>query len=208
MSRNEIESIIANLFPGESRWFAYCLLGGIAVALTWRFVAAPRRRAVVEPPLTATELACVRNRQAPVVVALAQLRAADRTDSAPVQLDTDAITRVVRTHYVGRPSYTVSELTVTLAGELDALEERLAARGYLRSDTDRWRMRLGAAPVTACAVGGAVSGLVLAVQHRASAALITGIPAAGLDHGDLRGTSPLVRRSRYPRGPEAARGRA
>ncbi|MBS4099626.1 hypothetical protein, partial [Tsukamurella paurometabola] len=75
MSRTTLETVLEALLPTTTRWYLFLLLGGIALALVWRLAAAPWRRTVVDPPLSAVELACVRNRRAPVVVALAELRA-------------------------------------------------------------------------------------------------------------------------------------
>ncbi|MBS4104838.1 hypothetical protein, partial [Tsukamurella paurometabola] len=105
-------------------------------------------------------------RRAPVVVALAELRAdgcvpaAGSTTRPPLRAGADPFVRAVHAYCGGRSAYTVNEIGVALADELDALEERVAARGYLRSATDRWRMRLGAAPVTAAAVGGAATAFI------------------------------------------------
>ncbi|CAM3946604.1 TIGR04222 domain-containing membrane protein [Tsukamurella ocularis] len=162
MSRNEFEIALDNLFPTESRWFLYCLLGAVAFALSWRFLTAVRRPTVEHPPLTVAEIACLRSWQAPLVATMGLLRAgghlgADgRTDPArPLPPAADAFTRRLL-HRLDGSQFSVNLLLHDQLGALRELEDGLARRGYLRTGAERWRSRCGAVPLLGVTVAGIV----------------------------------------------------
>lgn len=135
---------------------AYGLLAALALAtvyaVAWRLVTTPRRPAMTEP-ITATELACLRSDVAPVVTALAGLRASGRITvnrrvdrAVPAGAESDWFTEQILQMVADDPKHTVSSLLDASRGDLLALEKRLTARGLMRSPAERTRMRWGAAP--------------------------------------------------------------
>ncbi|CAM3387557.1 TIGR04222 domain-containing membrane protein [Tsukamurella hominis] len=172
MSRNPFENVLDHMFPTESRWFLYCLLGGIAFALTWRFLTAVRRPVVEHPPLTVAEIACLRSWQAPLVATMGLLRAGGHLDAdgradpaQPLPPATDEFTRRML-HRLDGSQFSVNLLLHDQLVPLRDLEDGLARRGYLRTSGERWRTRFGAVPLAAVVVAGIVCTPVLALTGR------------------------------------------
>lgn len=143
-------------YTGAMTGGAYGYLAGLATtavcAVVWRLVTTPRRRAVTEP-ISATELAYLRSDVAPVVAALAGLRASGRITgrgridrAVPVGPETDRFTGQVLKRVGTDPEHTVPSLYSASQDDLAALEDRLSARGLMRSRAERARMRWAAAP--------------------------------------------------------------
>jgi uncharacterized protein (TIGR04222 family) len=136
----------------EGYGYLVVLAATAVFAVVWRIATTPCRRAVTEP-ISATELAFLRSDVAPVVTALAGLRAAgritrnrrvDRAVQAGPEMDpfTDQVLEQVATD----SKHTVSGLFDASQGDLLALERRLSRRGLVRTRAERARMRWGTAP--------------------------------------------------------------
>lgn len=136
----------------EGYGYPAALAGTAVFAVAWRIATTPRRRAVTEP-ISATELAFLRSDVAPVVTALAGLRAAglingnrrvDRAVQAGPEID--PFTGQVLEQAATDSKHTVSGLFDASRGDLLALERGLSRRGLVRSRAERARMRWGTAP--------------------------------------------------------------
>jgi len=129
-------------------------------ALVWRFLT-PSAPPVVPHGISATELAYLRSDAAPVVTALAGLRASGRitTDgrvdpSVPPGPESDWFTERVLQRVAGNPEHTVRSLIVASRGDLPVLEKRLCDCGLMRPAAERARIRWGAVPALAAAAVG------------------------------------------------------
>ncbi|KWX19706.1 hypothetical protein AFM11_34235 [Mycolicibacterium wolinskyi] len=152
------------------------VLGATAVfAVLWRIAAAPRRPARAQP-ISATELAFLRSDVAPVVTALAGLRASgritgrDQVDhTAPAGPEVDLFTARMLERAATDPVHTVPTLFAASQPDLASLEAQLSARGLVRTRAERARMRWGTAPSIAVLLVGVASCvyLVTQVSHRA-----------------------------------------
>ncbi|MFA5608113.1 MAG: TIGR04222 domain-containing membrane protein [Leucobacter sp.] len=139
------------LLTGPVIAYLAALAATIVYALVWQFVARPRGRTTDEP-LSATELAYLRSEIAPVVTALAELRAQGRIDQNGVvhsSAHPDLFTNHILRRIALNPDHTVSRLYHASGPQLDALEERLSARGLTRTRAERKRMRWAVAPMLA-----------------------------------------------------------
>ncbi|OKH71507.1 hypothetical protein EB74_25410 [Mycobacterium sp. SWH-M5] len=120
-------------------------------AVIWRIVMTPRKPATAEQ-ISATELAFLRSDVAPVVTALASLRATGRvTSSRKVDhgvrdTDIDGFTGQVLRRVTGDPRHTVAGLCRASKDDLVALEEQLGERGLVMTRQQRTRIRWGVAP--------------------------------------------------------------
>ncbi|MGW0160048.1 TIGR04222 domain-containing membrane protein [Mycobacterium sp. NPDC003323] len=152
MSLQKVIDLYSSAFTGPT----YAILG--AAAATTVFAVVWRHLPVSRPPakagaLSATELAYLRSDAAPVVAALAALRAGGRitTDgrvdpSVPAGPDTDWFTERVFRRVAAEPGCTVRHLIIASRGDLPVLEKALCARGLMRPAAERTRIRLGALP--------------------------------------------------------------
>ncbi|BDH57486.1 TIGR04222 domain-containing membrane protein [Tsukamurella sp. PLM1] len=155
----------------ENAWFLCALIGAAAFAAAWRFVVTPRRAVVSTPPLTVPQIACLRSWRAPLVAAMAQLRADGHLDAdgrldpaKPLPPGTDAFTRHMLRR-LDRSVFSVDQLLYDELAPLGALEDELARRGYLHTSAEKWRIRFGAAPLTALCVAGVLAApIVLAAR--------------------------------------------
>ncbi|KWX62186.1 hypothetical protein ASJ79_29560, partial [Mycobacterium sp. NAZ190054] len=138
------------------------LVATTAFAVVWRFLT-PARRPAVTDGITATELAYLRSDAAPVVTALAGLRASGRIKadgrvdhSVPAGPESDWFTERVLSRVAGDQHHTVRTLIDACRGDLPVLEKRLCERGLMRSAAERTRIRWGAVPaLVTVAVGAA-----------------------------------------------------
>ncbi|WP_197508280.1 TIGR04222 domain-containing membrane protein [Mycobacterium sp. E802] len=128
------------------------LAASVVFAVTWRIVMTPRKPAVTEP-LNPTELAFLRSNVAPVVTALAGLRAANRitgdrrVDRTVATQETDPFTARVLARAAADPEHTVSGLFSASEDDLTELEQRLSDRGLVHSRAERATIRWGTAPL-------------------------------------------------------------
>lgn len=137
----------------EPMWTILAIVAATtAFALVWRFVA-PAGPPAVTDGISATELAYLRSDAAPVVTALAGLRASGRitTDgrvdpSVPAGPESDWFTERVWQRVARDPSSTVRTLIIASRGDLPVLQKRLSERGLTPSAAERTRIRLGAVP--------------------------------------------------------------
>lgn len=121
-------------------------------AVLWRIVTTPRRPVTAEP-VSPTELAFLRSEIAPVVTALASLRAAGRITrnrrvdrTVPAGPERDPFTGQVLAQVATDPKHTVSGLFDAARGDLLALERHLSRRGLVRTRAERNLIRWGTAP--------------------------------------------------------------
>ncbi|MGE2835956.1 TIGR04222 domain-containing membrane protein [Mycobacterium sp. SMC-4] len=143
----------------EGFWYLVGLTATVVFAVVWRIAAEPRRPAVTSP-LAVTELAFLRSNVAPVVTALAGLRASGRigpdgrADSTVHAATTDRFSDRVLAHVAVDPAHTVVSLVKACRHDLAAMERRLQSSGLVRTDSERMRLRLGAIPSIAVMAGG------------------------------------------------------
>ena len=160
MSLDRIIDFYAGSITGLMYGILAALVAATAFALLWRFIM-PSRRPVVTEQISPTELAYLRSDAAPVVTALAALRASGRitTDgrvdpSRPAGRESDWFTEQVLRHVANDPEHTVRSLIAASRGELTVLEKRLSDRGLMRSSAERARIRWGTAPALVVVVMG------------------------------------------------------
>lgn len=131
--------------------YLLALAATVVFAVAWRTAWAPRRPAVTEP-ISATELAFLRSEIAPVVTALASLRAVGRitttglVDRAVRTRETDPFTERVCKRVAADSGHTVPGLYAASRRDLAALESHLSERGLVRTRAERALMRWGTAP--------------------------------------------------------------
>lgn len=138
-----------------------CALGVATVAaVLWRVIQSARPR-VMADDLSPTELAYLRSDEAPVVAALAGLRASGRitTDNRvdPTVVagpESDWFTERVLDHVRDNPAHTVRTLIAATRADLPALEKRLCERGLMRSAAERAHIRWGVLPALLMLAGG------------------------------------------------------
>lgn len=136
----------------EASAYLIALAAAAVFAVVWRVATAPRRPMSTER-ISTTELAYLRSEVAPVVAALAGLRAdgritRNRRVDRAVQADPeiDPFTGQLLEQVATDPEHTVSRLFDASRGDLLALERRLSRRGLVRTRAERARMRWGTAP--------------------------------------------------------------
>lgn len=167
---DQVIEMYTRAMTAEARGYLVVLAATAVFAVVWRIATTPRRRAVTEP-ISATELAFLRLETAPVVSALAGLRASGRitrnrrVDRA-VQAgpESDPFTDQVLEQVVTDPKHTVAGLLDASRGDLLALERRLSERGLVRTRAERVRMRWGTAPSVLVALFGIGYCVYLGVQ--------------------------------------------
>ncbi|WP_395309500.1 TIGR04222 domain-containing membrane protein [Mycobacterium sp. AMU20-3851] len=156
---------IIGFYGGAMNGVAYGILAALAAAtafaVVWRFIT-PARPTASTDGISATELAYLRSDAAPVVTALAGLRARGRITSdgrvdpsVPAGPESDWFTQRVLQRVAADPRHTVRSLIIASRGDLPTLERSLCARGLMRPAAERTRIRLGALPalaVTAMAI--------------------------------------------------------
>ena len=147
----EILGRLAGELTNEGRAYLIALVGTTVLAVCWRFAMAPQRPVVAEP-ISPTELAYLRSDVAPVVTALASLRAGGRitedgrVDSTVGGVEPDSFTRKVLKRVAVDPDHTVPGLYVASRLDIAEMEQELAERGLVRTPADRTRMRWGTVP--------------------------------------------------------------
>lgn len=165
----------------EPMWAILAALAATtAFALVWRFIA-PAGAPAVTDGITATELANLRSDAAPVVAALAGLRASGRitTDgrvdpSVPAGPESDWFSERVLQRVALDPSSTVRTLIIASRGDLPALQKRLSERGLAPTAAERIRIRLGAVP----ALAATAIGVAFCIYQ--------------ITHGSMRDSAPLI----------------
>lgn len=152
MSIHEVLDFYASAMTAESKWYLAALVAAAVFAVLWRAATAPQRPASQEP-ISPTELALLRSEVAPVVAALAGLRASGRITgdgrvdhAVPPGPEDDRFTEQTLARVAADPGHTVPGLFTDSQADLAVLEQKLAERGLLRSQSERTRMRWGAAP--------------------------------------------------------------
>ncbi|TXI53642.1 TIGR04222 domain-containing membrane protein, partial [Mycolicibacterium mageritense] len=151
MSIEKLIDRYATAITEEGYGILIALAATVVFAVVWRIATAPRRPAVMEP-ISATELAFLRSDIAPVVTALAALRAEGRitqnrrVDRAVRSLETDRFTGRVLERVGSDPEHTVPGLYAASRDDLEDLEQQLSERGLMRTHAERARMRWGTAP--------------------------------------------------------------
>lgn len=155
---------VIDFYTSSLTGFHYGLLAAVCAstvfALVWRFVP-PARPAIAADGVSATELAYLRSDSAPVVTALAGLRASGRIAAdgrvdpcVPAGPESDWFTERVFQRVAAKPEHTVRSLIAASRGDLPILEKRLCDRGLMRAAAERARIRWGAAPaLVAVAMG-------------------------------------------------------
>jgi len=145
-------------------------LGAAALfAVVWRIALTPRQRGEVGP-VSATELAFLRSEVAPVVTALASLRATGRvTSSRKVDhkvrtREIDGFTASMLRRVGGDPIHTVPRLYRTSRADLNAMREQLGERGLVTTPAQRRQIRLGVAPSIVVMLFGVMYGVYLVTQ--------------------------------------------
>ena len=147
---------IIEFYTGSMSGTLYGLLaalaGTIAFAVAWRIIITAGRRSVTEQP-TATALAYLRSDAAPVVAALAGLRASGRVTedgrvdrAVPAGPESDWFVERVLQRIADTPGHTVQTLIDESRGDLLVLEQWLSDRGVMRSAAQRAGIRWGAVP--------------------------------------------------------------
>lgn len=136
------------------------LAATIAFAVAWRIIITPGRRELTEPP-TATALAYLRSDTAPVVAALAGLRASGRITadglvdrSVPAGPESDWFVERVLQRVARTPRPTVTTLILESRGDLIPVQQWLSNRGLMRSASERAGIRWGAVPALVVLVMG------------------------------------------------------
>lgn len=151
MSIEETFGRYAGAITVQGYGYLLALAATLIFAMVWRMAWAPRRPAVAEP-ISATELAFLRSEIAPVVTALAGLRAGGRitesglVDRAVRTRETDPFTERVLKRVAADSGHTVLGLYADSRGDLAALESHLSGRGLVRTRGRRALMRWGTAP--------------------------------------------------------------
>ncbi|MEV0672385.1 TIGR04222 domain-containing membrane protein [Mycobacterium sp. NPDC050441] len=136
----------------EAKWYLAALVAAAVFAVLWRTATAPRRPAS-QDPISPTQLAYLRSDIAPVVAALAGLRASGRITgngrvdrAVPAGPEDDRFTEQTLARVASDADHTVPSLYADSGDDLAALEKQLSERGLLRSQSERTRMRWGTAP--------------------------------------------------------------
>jgi uncharacterized protein (TIGR04222 family) len=167
---DQMIEIYTRSMTAETHGYLMVLAATAVFAVVWRIVMTPRRRAVLEP-ISATELAFLRSDVAPVVTALAGLRAAGRVTrnrrvdrAVPADPEIDPFTGQVLEQVATDPKHTVSRLFDASRGDLLDLERRLSQRGLVRTRAERARIRWGTAPSVLVVVLGVGYGVYLITQ--------------------------------------------
>lgn len=143
----------------QGYWYLGALISTVVFAVVWRVKTDPRRPADTAA-LSVTELAFLRSQVAPVVTALAGLRAGGRIgadgrpDPTVCATTTDTFSERVFAHVSTNPGHTVASLVRACRHDLAAMENNLASRGLVRTESERMRMRLGVLPSVAVTAGG------------------------------------------------------
>lgn len=169
---------IIDFYLGPMNAATYGILAALAAttvfALVWRFVT-PSRPPVVTDGISTTELAYLRSDTAPVVTALAVLRASGRItadgrvdDSVPAGPQSDWFTERVLQRVADDPGHTVRTLIAASRGDLPDVEKRLCERGLTRSAAERSRIRWGAIPALVTVVVGLAFSLYTIMRGPAS----------------------------------------
>jgi uncharacterized protein (TIGR04222 family) len=131
--------------------YLVALAAAALFAVIWRITATPRQRREIGP-VSATELAFLRSDVAPVVTALASLRATGRVTSARTVdhairgTPIDGFTAGMLRRVTGDPIHTVPRLYLTSRDNLATMAEQLGERGLVMTPQQRRRIRWGVAP--------------------------------------------------------------
>ncbi|WP_157890731.1 TIGR04222 domain-containing membrane protein [Mycolicibacterium goodii] len=138
----------------------------VVFAVIWRIAATPRQR-VETGPVSPTELAFLRSEFAPVVTALASLRATGRVtstrrvDHAVRGAQIDGFTARTLRRVTADAEHTVPRLCRTSRDDLAAMAEELGERGLVTTREQRRRIRLGVLPSVVLVVIGLGYGVYL-----------------------------------------------
>ncbi|WP_131814479.1 TIGR04222 domain-containing membrane protein, partial [Mycolicibacterium fortuitum] len=199
MSIEQLMERFATAMTAEANWYLAALVAAAVFAVLWRIITTPRRQASADP-ISPTELAFLRSDVAPVVAALAGLRAGGRITgngrvdrAVPAGAQDDRFTEQTLARVAADPEHTVPGLYAASGEDLAALEEQLSRRGLLRTQSERSRMRWGVAPsfpILVAGIGYCVYLATHADQHPSYVAPLVVLILATL--GYLVGVLPLL----------------